>query len=119
MKQKILSLTAKNFRWEFIRGSGKGGQKRNKTCSAVRCTHEESGATAWCENGRSQVHNRREAFLKCVNSEKFQNWLRIQTSREMRDREEIINKLVEEQMQDKYLSIEYFNHDDNRRNQNE
>ena len=44
MREKLFTLTAKNFRWDYFRGSGKGGQKRNKTSSGVRCTHEESGA---------------------------------------------------------------------------
>lgn len=104
-----MTLTAKNFRWEFVRGRGKGGQKKNKTCSAVRCTHLESGATSWCEDGRSQLHNRQEAFKKCVNSKLFQDWLKISIARKDRDLQEELNKQIDELMQDKYLKIETFN----------
>lgn len=47
MKKKrelVFSLTKDDFEWEYFRGTGKGGQKKNKTSSAVRCKHLESGA---------------------------------------------------------------------------
>ena len=37
-------LTEVNLREQFVLGSGSGGQKINKTSSAVRLTHEQSGA---------------------------------------------------------------------------
>lgn len=106
MKQKIMTIKAKDFDWDFVRGSGKGGQKKNKTCSAVRCTHRPSGAAAWCENGRSQIHNRREAFKKCANSKQFRNWLRIEVSRQTRDTRDDLEKQVDALMADKFLKIE-------------
>lgn len=51
-------------RIDFFRGSGAGGQKRNKTSSACRITHIPTGHVASCENHRSQLHNRSEAFIK-------------------------------------------------------
>lgn len=44
------------------RGSGAGGQHRNKTESAIQATHVPSGVTVRCENERSQHQNRDEAF---------------------------------------------------------
>jgi hypothetical protein len=49
-------------RWEAFRGSGPGGQKRNKTSSAVRVTHEPTGLTAVAGESRSQMENRNKAL---------------------------------------------------------
>ena len=80
-KQKLLSLTKKDFRWDYYRGTGKGGQKRNKTSNCVRCTHEDSKAVGRGEEGRSQAHNKRLAFRRCVESKEFKKWLRIELAR--------------------------------------
>lgn len=44
------------------RGSGAGGQHRNKTESAIQATHRPSGITVRVENERSQHQNREEAL---------------------------------------------------------
>ncbi len=81
MKEKLLSITAKDFQWDFVRGSGKGGQKKNKTSSAVRCRHIPSGALTWCEETRSQLQNKRKAFIKMMEDPKFKKWLRVQIAK--------------------------------------
>ena len=52
------------LRIEYFRGSGAGGQKRNKTSSACRITHLPTGKVSACEAGRQQTKNREEAFRK-------------------------------------------------------
>ncbi len=42
----------------FIRGSGSGGQKINKTASCVRLTHRPSGLEVKVQEARSQALNR-------------------------------------------------------------
>jgi protein subunit release factor B len=42
----------------FIRGSGKGGQKINKTSSCVQLLHRPSGIEIRCQQTRSQADNR-------------------------------------------------------------
>lgn len=43
---------------KFIRGSGSGGQKINKTSSCVYIKHEPSGIEVKCQKGRSRDMNR-------------------------------------------------------------
>lgn len=49
-------------RWDAFRGPGPGGQKRNKTSSAVRVTHIPTGICAVATESRSQKQNRAAAF---------------------------------------------------------
>jgi hypothetical protein len=51
-------------RWDAFRGPGPGGQKRNKTSSAVRVTHVPSGLSAVATELRSQAANRRNALQR-------------------------------------------------------
>jgi len=84
MKSKekpLISVTAKECRWDYFKGSGAGGQKKNKTSSAVRCTHKDSGAVGQSSEGRSQWQNKKSAFRKMAESKKFQTWIKIEKSR--------------------------------------
>ncbi len=44
--------------WSTCRGTGPGGQARNKTESTVLLTHRPTGLQVRCETSRSQQHNR-------------------------------------------------------------
>lgn len=48
--------------WTATRGSGAGGQHRNKTASAVIAKHRPTGLTVRVESERSQRQNRATAF---------------------------------------------------------
>jgi peptide chain release factor 1 len=60
--EDALVLHEKELDWKTTRGSGAGGQKRNKTESAVDLTHLPTGITVHCETERSQHENRRLAL---------------------------------------------------------
>lgn len=49
---------------DTYRASGPGGQKRNKTSSAVRLRHPPSGLIVIAEESRSQHENRARAFKR-------------------------------------------------------
>lgn len=49
---------------EVFRGPGPGGQKRNKTSSNVRITHQPSGLQAIAGESRSQTKNREAALRR-------------------------------------------------------
>ena len=79
----LFSVTRSDCDWEFLRGSGKGGQNRNKVSTACRCTHRASGAVGYAEDTRSQIDNRRLAFQRMAASKAFQRWQRVETARRM------------------------------------
>jgi len=83
MKERILlfSVIASDCRFDYYRGSGKGGQKRNKTSNAVRCTHLASGAVGQSEDTRSQLKNKQIAFRRMSDTDTFKKWHRLETAR--------------------------------------
>jgi len=51
-------------RWDQFRGSGPGGQKRNKTSNAVRLTHEPTGISVVAGESRSLSENKLYALRR-------------------------------------------------------
>ena len=78
-KNLLFSLTKDDFVWTYFRGSGAGGQHRNKTSSAVRVVHPPSGARGECQEERSQLQNRRRALQRLVDTTLFQSWVAAKT----------------------------------------
>jgi len=48
----------------YYRGSGPGGQHRNKTDSACRIKHKPTGITTQSEEHKSQLQNKKAAFKR-------------------------------------------------------
>ena len=54
----VLGVNEDDLEEEFVRGSGSGGQKINKTSSCVVLRHRPSGIVIRCQRERSQQTNR-------------------------------------------------------------
>ena len=81
-KELLFSITANDCEWSYTRGTGKGGQKKNKTSSAVHCMHRPSGAHGYSEASRSQADNKRDAFVKMTETKEFKTWHRMEVMRQ-------------------------------------
>lgn len=57
-RMRSLGIREADITEKFIRGSGKGGQKINKTSSCVYVRHRPTGIEVKCQRERSQALNR-------------------------------------------------------------
>src|ERR1700722_9547712 len=95
-KMKKLGIEEKDLTEKFILGSGKGGQKVNKSSTCVWIKHLPSGIEVKCQRGRSQDSNRffarralcerlEEIYLK-EKSEKQQEFEKIRRQKRKRSK---------------------------------
>jgi protein subunit release factor B len=110
-RELLFSVTKDDFRIDYFRAPGNGGQKVNKTSSACRITHIESGAVGQAVDHREQHRNRQEAFRRCVESDKFKLWHKIKTAEVMLKKQGLdsLEKQVDKSMNEKNLKVEVFN----------
>lgn len=83
---KLLFTQSKNkgdFVVQPFKGSGKGGQKRNKTMSACRISHPKSGAVSECQEERSFTQNRKKAFKRLLDTPEYQAWQKKEIARHL------------------------------------
>jgi len=55
---ELPKIPDRDLEWSTCRGTGSGGQKRNKTETTVQLKHLPTGVQVRCENTRSQQKNR-------------------------------------------------------------
>ena len=79
-RELLFSLSKANgdFIVQPFKGSGNGGQKKNKTMSACRITHPASGTVSECQEERDFFQNKKKAFERLIKKESFQKWFRME-----------------------------------------
>ena len=76
---KDIEIEKKDIRIDTFRGSGAGGQHRNKTDSAVRITHLPTNIIVKIENDRSQ-HNNKKIAMGILKAKLYEYQQRINDS---------------------------------------
>jgi protein subunit release factor B len=103
-RTKMLTVTIKDCTVQTFRAGGKGGQNQNKRDSGVRVIHPPSGARGESREGRSQLENKRKAFVRMAESPKFKAWVRFRHAQITG----AIEAAVEESMRPENLLIDTF-----------
>jgi protein subunit release factor B len=106
-KQLLFSITRKDFDLQFYRSGGKGGQNVNKVATACRITHRDSGAIGQSDTHRTQFQNKKEAFSRLLESDKFKKWHKQECAKRLGHSVAEIEAKVSEWMKDKYIKVEY------------
>lgn len=79
MREKLYSVTLDDCEVQTFRAGGKGGQNQNKRDTGVRIIHRASGARGEARDERSQLQNKRLAFVRMAQSDTFKAWVRMRS----------------------------------------
>ena len=105
VRMEKLAVVEADLEEQFVRGSGKGGQKINKTSSCVVLAHKPSGILIKCQKERSQAMNRYfarrelcdrlEERDKTIRSEREQKREKVRRSKRTKSRRQKARMLEE------------------------
>jgi len=82
-------LKPEDYREDVTHASGPGGQHVNKTASAIRLTHFETGITVYMQDEKSQHKNRAKA-LRILKSRIFEQKTREETEKRAKERKSLV-----------------------------
>lgn len=111
-KELLFSVTAKDCDWQFFCAGGNGGQHQNKTASACRCIHRDSGAVGISRDHREQRRNKVEAFKRMSQTKQFQHWYKIKAAKclvsaeEEKRRAAALEMAVTNMMKDEHILVQ-------------
>lgn len=100
-----LSKSKGDFIVQPFKGSGNGGQKKNKTMSGCRITHPKSGAVTESQSERSFSQNKKIAFKRLLKTSEFLKWHKLETAKYLGKISDIETE-VDNQM--KQIKVEVF-----------
>ncbi len=103
-KESLVSLRKKDFDIQWFKGSGGGGQHRNKHANCCRIVHPDSGAKGECSDHKSREQNQRVAFSRLLENTKFKIWLNMKSMEAMNKK--TIDETVDEMMDDTNIKVE-------------
>lgn len=104
-REKVFSVSIKDCKVEAIASTGGGGgQNKNRRHTAIRITHEPSGAVGFSADERDQLRNKHVAWSRMARKDVFQRWCRVEASR--RSGKKTIDQEVEDMLDSSNLRIE-------------
>jgi len=106
-KRLLFSVGKDDCDWQTFTVGGNGGSGKDTSNTGVRCVHRASGATGIGTDHRQQSKNRIDAFRRMAETPKFKSWHRLETARRLGKDTRSIDEIVDEQMKDLNLRIEY------------
>ena len=107
-REKLFSVAIGDCRVECIASTGgAGGQNKNRRHTAVRITHEPSGAVGFSADERDQLRNKQVAFRRLATSSAFQAWCRRVAAEIITGK--TIDQKVDEAMEPKNIRVEVRN----------
>lgn len=89
-RMESLGIRETDLDEHFIRGSGSGGQKQNKTSSCVQLVHHPSGIEVKCQKERSQALNR--FFARRMLCDRIEEQIEGVKSKKQQEQEKIRRK---------------------------
>lgn len=102
---RSLLFTITDFEIQMFRSGGPGGQHQNKRNTGARIIHKRSGARGESREHRSFLANKRAAFKRLAESDKFRVWIIMEAARQSIKIEHIDMK-VREMMRPWNLKVE-------------
>ena len=105
-KQLLFSVTIKDCDMQTFTVHGHGGGGKDTSRNGVRLTHRASGAVGEGRDHRSLTQNRRDAFARMANTDKFKAWHKLETSRKLGKK--IYTKTPEQVADEVIIKVEEF-----------
>jgi hypothetical protein len=115
-KKLLFSVTKNDFEIQTFTVGGPGGGGKDTSNSGVRLIHKNSGAIGEGREHRSNIQNRKSAFLKLIDTKEFKTWHKIECARHMgqpipETPEQImtrVDRMIEEGLRDGTIKVEEF-----------